>query len=506
MNVFKDLCCSGFARKAAEDIAEQYGGDQGKGVVDGVFTQLNTEGNNSELTSNILATFTGKQQLSLENVMSMVKDSGGEQLKVHAQNKGLDPALLDGVMNLVKGGGGGGGGEAAPDGADGGGFDFGSILKIVSGLTKGGADGGGGADGFLQLLGAFGGDKGGSTMGNLIQILQGLAKSYFNVKGASSPAIQEWDKAGAGNNANDKNFLNWALSIIMDLLFPGKKPKDIINETGDDDIDTDKKKGDDDVKNDHDSDVQNLAEGWFDGHPEIGKMQKDVFDDIFDTTDDDKTEEDDPAPLVPVPSDFEENCSCLDNASILFINTNLLLEYRKNWRFLYSTKSHGRSMDELISKISYRGPTVIIIKDSSGRMFGAHASTSWCDTDGGWVGNGECFLFSIEPKMAVFHSTGKDENFQSLSSDSLAMGGSKGSYGLELNDDLSGGTCCADIQTFHTIQLAADQIFSADHVEVWGLGPEPDMDTERANTQPRKPNVSTRGGNVDMLDLESQIM
>ena len=39
---------------------------------------------------------------------------------------------------------------------------------------------------------------------------------------------------------------------------------------------------------------------------------------------------------------------------------------------------------------------------------------------------GECFLFSIEPKMAVFHSTGKDENFQMLSSDSLALGGSKG--------------------------------------------------------------------------------
>ena len=48
-----------------------------------------------------------------------------------------------------------------------------------------------------------------------------------------------------------------------------------------------------------------LLQGWFDGHPEIGKMQKDVFDDIFDTTDDDATEEDDPAPLVPTPTDFQ---------------------------------------------------------------------------------------------------------------------------------------------------------------------------------------------------------
>ena len=39
-------------------------------------------------------------------------------------------------------------------------------------------------------------------------------------------------------------------------------------------------------------------------------MQKDIFDDIFDTTDDDATEENDPAPIVPTPTDFTENCSC----------------------------------------------------------------------------------------------------------------------------------------------------------------------------------------------------
>ena len=41
---------------------------------------------------------------------------------------------------------------------------------------------------------------------------------------------------------------------------------------------------------------------------------------------------------------------------------------------------------------------------------------------------------------------------------------------------------------------------------MWGLGSEPDMDAERQNVQPRKPNLDIRGGNVDMLDLESQIM
>ncbi len=70
-----------------------------------------------------------------------------------------------------------------------------------------------------------------------------------------------------------------------------------------------------------------VPQGWFDGHPEIGKMQKDVFDDVLDIKDDDE-EEEDPAPIVPTPVDFENDCSALDNAAILFLNTNLLLDYR----------------------------------------------------------------------------------------------------------------------------------------------------------------------------------
>jgi len=478
-SMFRDLCCSAFAKKTAGDLAEQYGGDVG---------------------GDLFGALSGKQQLSVQNVASMVQSSGGDQLVQHAEKKGLDPALLNGVMGMLKGGKGGSGDGDAGDGA-GGGLNMGSVMKMIGGLTnRGGGGGGAGADGFMQLLQGFAGGSGGegSTTGNIVQILLGLAKSYFNIKGKSNPAIQDWDAAGAGENSNDKNFLNWALSVIRDLVFPGKKPKEILETGGDDDIDTDtdsgNKKDTGDVK------------GWFDGHPEIGKMQKDVFDDIFDTTDDDKTDENDPAPVIPTPSDFQENCSCLDNASILFLNSSLLLEYRSNWRFLYSTKSHDQSLEEMVSRISYKGPTIIIVKDTEGAMFGAHASTSWCDTQGGWVGNGECFIFSIQPKMAIFHSTGKDENFQMLSSDFLAMGGKQGNFGLELGQDLQSGSCSGNIDTFHTIQLTSGTAFDIEHVEVWGLGPEPDSREERENTKPRKPNLDTRGGNVDMLDLESQIM
>ena len=53
------------------------------------------------------------------------------------------------------------------------------------------------------------------------------------------------------------------------------------------------------------------VKGWYDGHPEIGKMQKDIFDDIFDTTDDGVAEEADPEPIVPKPNNFEVSISNL---------------------------------------------------------------------------------------------------------------------------------------------------------------------------------------------------
>jgi hypothetical protein len=53
------------------------------------------------------------------------------------------------------------------------------------------------------------------------------------------------------------------MHLIKDLIFPGKKQNEKIctDPTG---KDTDK----------------GQVKGWFDNHPEIGKMQKDIFDDV----------------------------------------------------------------------------------------------------------------------------------------------------------------------------------------------------------------------------------
>ena len=76
--------------------------------------------------------------------------------------------------------------------------------------------------------------------------------------------------------SNQKLLVIKTFICFSDLVFPDKKPKDIVQ---DDEDPKGKDTNPDDVKN------------WVDKNPEIGKMQKEVFDDIFDTTDEDEDEE-----------------------------------------------------------------------------------------------------------------------------------------------------------------------------------------------------------------------
>ena len=102
-------------------------------------------------------------------------------------------------------------------------------------------------------------------------------------------------------------------------------------------------------------------------------MQKDVFDDIFDTTDedeDDARKAAEEAPLIPTPVGFQPDCSILDNVSILFLNNKILLELRKTWRFLYSSKTSDRDFVELSKSIQYEGPTLIVVRTTNDTILG----------------------------------------------------------------------------------------------------------------------------------------
>ena len=491
-------------KKGGKDVAGKYLGEDAANAVDGLvdqgFDQLQIDEKikglgGEELVGVLMKGFSFAQQNNLQELYSSVSSGDTSVIAEKATEKGLDPSLVDGVMNMLKGNMGSAGGAAG----GGGGFDLGQLLAVVSSLTQGGSSGGGGANGFMNLImgvaggqGGGGGSGGAANSNNIMNVIMGLAKSFFNTQGrdGKNPALADWGAAGTGGNNNQ--FLALAMNLIKDLIFPGKKAKDMIDEDPKDKPTPGGKSG---------------VKGWFDNHPEIGKMQKDVFDDVFDITDDDDPNRvvDDPTPLIPTPKGFQEDCSILDHASILFLNTKVLLDLRKEWRFCYSTKTNGRDFDEFFSAIELKGPTLVIIQDGDGNVFGAFTSTSWADSEGGWLGNGDTFIFALKPTMAVFYSTGKDDNIMYASkSEGLGLGGRIGRFGLSVSNSLEKGTYHADIETFDLGKVVPSE-FTIEHIEVWALGPETDPSTERSKLHVRKPNLQIQGGSVDMDDLMGQI-
>lgn len=62
---------------------------------------------------------------------------------------------------------------------------------------------------------------------------------------------------------------------------------------------------------------------------------------------------------------------------MLFINSNLPTDNRLKWRFLFSSQIHGESFSTLMGRIMDQGPSVIIVEDTDGYIFGGFAASSW---------------------------------------------------------------------------------------------------------------------------------
>lgn len=146
-------------------MAQKYGGEDAKDMVEGMVEQVDFGGSNEagagggEDLGNILQVFTGNQQSGLQSLFSAIGGSMGG-MEERASSKGMDPNLISSIVGMLSNSGGAGGG--------GGGFNLGSLVQVASSLTKGGSGGGGGIEGFLSLISGGGGSSGSS--GNILQV------------------------------------------------------------------------------------------------------------------------------------------------------------------------------------------------------------------------------------------------------------------------------------------------------------------------------------------------
>lgn len=65
----------------------------------------------------------------------------------------------------------------------------------------------------------------------------------------------------------------------------------------------------------------------------------------------------------------------------------------------------------LLNCRSNEGPTVLVIKDKEGDVYGGYASQPW-ERHSNFYGDMKSFLFQLHPKASIFRPTGANNNLQ----------------------------------------------------------------------------------------------
>jgi hypothetical protein len=170
--------------------------------------------------------------------------------------------------------------------------------------------------------------------------------------------------------------------------------------------------------------------------------------------------------------------SVLDLPKLIFLNVQLPPEHRTSWKHLYSSNFHGESFSKFLSNVQNKGPTLLIIKDNSDRIFGAYASENW-NLGPKFYGNEKSFLFHLTPRFVTYTATGHNKNFQYFNMqqktmpNGMGMGGTLEYFGLWIDSEFGKGKCSPSCTTYNCPQLSTTQDFTITHMEVWGVGEEP---------------------------------
>eukprot|EP01122_Echinamoeba_exundans_P013067 TRINITY_DN5639_c0_g2_i1.p1 TRINITY_DN5639_c0_g2~~TRINITY_DN5639_c0_g2_i1.p1 ORF type:complete len:723 (-),score=94.45 TRINITY_DN5639_c0_g2_i1:3-2171(-) len=140
------------------------------------------------------------------------------------------------------------------------------------------------------------------------------------------------------------------------------------------------------------------------------------------------------------------------------------------WQLLYSTARHGVSLNTFYMKTRNRGPSVMIVEDTEGYVFGGFVSESW-EPRKGFYGTGESLLFSLFPAFNVYPWSGLNDYFMFAREDQLAIGGGGGKFGLWLDSEFLQGAS-APCDTFLNSCLASQEYFQCSVMECWGFEPD----------------------------------
>ncbi|PON43705.1 Parvalbumin [Parasponia andersonii] len=148
----------------------------------------------------------------------------------------------------------------------------------------------------------------------------------------------------------------------------------------------------------------------------------------------------------------------------------------EEWKLLYHSSFNGLSFNTFLGNISnHEGPTVLIIKDKEGYIYGGLASQSW-ERHGDFYGDMKSFIFQLYPKAALFRPTGANTNLQwcalNFSSENIpngiGFGGRANHFGLFLSASFDQGQTFS-CTTFGSPCLSKTNRMHPEVIECWGV-------------------------------------
>ncbi|KAL4175657.1 hypothetical protein KRP22_000620 [Phytophthora ramorum] len=161
-------------------------------------------------------------------------------------------------------------------------------------------------------------------------------------------------------------------------------------------------------------------------------------------------------------------------------------------RRLYTSAQDGLSFNRLSYHIlGYSGPTLTVIQDTQGAVFGMFCDTEWKESSRYYGGNG-CFLFRMAPEISIYRvsASGANENYMYLNSKGFAlprglgMGGSTDKCRLFLSEDLDEHSYTTPkCLSFEPGRLSSSEQFIIEAIEVWGCGGEESDLSQKAHRQ-----------------------
>ncbi|KAK9795545.1 hypothetical protein WJX73_002969 [Symbiochloris irregularis] len=178
---------------------------------------------------------------------------------------------------------------------------------------------------------------------------------------------------------------------------------------------------------------------------------------------------------------------CLLTREWLWLTTAWLPpDQADSWELLFNSDMHGASFNTFMGRAASRGPTLLLIKDKQGALFGGFALDPWAK-NGQFYGQFGSFVFSLLPAVTMWRPTGINTNFlwcgQGFEQlpNGIGFGGQVGYYALSIDGSFDHGMSRPSA-TFSNTCLASSEVFQVDTVEVW-LTKQPEADPNSSGTK-----------------------